>query len=68
MNDRFDDLWNLVTGQCHASAHSLHGPAHWRRVERNGLLLATRTGADSTIVRLFSIFHDSSRENDDWEF
>jgi uncharacterized protein len=65
MNDPFDELWQLVTGQCHASVHSLHGPPHWRRVERNGLFLAARTGADRTIVRLFSLFHDSRRENDD---
>jgi uncharacterized protein len=67
MIDPFDDLWQLVTGQCRLSAHSFHVPAHWRRVEDNGLFLATRTGADVTIVRLFSLFHDSRRVNEDWD-
>jgi uncharacterized protein len=60
----FECLWNLVTDQRRVSDHSVHGPAHWRRVERNGLVLAERTGADVDIVRLFALFHDSQREND----
>lgn len=63
----FDRLWGLVTEQFHAQGYSVHGPDHWRRVERNGLLLATRTGADIAVVRLFAIFHDSRRENDGWD-
>lgn len=65
--DDLDDLWKLVTEQRHAAAHSVHGPDHWRRVERNGLLLATRTGADIAVVRLFALFHDSRRVNDGWD-
>ena len=42
----------------------IHGPAHWRQVETGGLLLARKTGADETVVRLFALFHDSRREND----
>ncbi len=42
----------------------LHGITHWKQVERNGLLLATETGADATVVRLFALFHDSKRESD----
>ena len=60
----FEHLWNLVTTQRRVSDHSVHGPAHWRRVERNGLVLAERTGADVDVVRLFALFHDSQREND----
>jgi uncharacterized protein len=64
MSIDFDRFRQYVTGQFPASAHSIHGPGHWRRVERNGLLLSTRTGADITVVRLFALFHDSRREND----
>jgi|SRR5678815_1071610 len=64
INDDFNKLWQLVTNQFHAAVYSVHGPDHWRRVERNGLLLATRTGADIAVVRLFALFHDSRREND----
>lgn len=42
----------------------LHGLGHWQQVERNGLLLATETGADTTVVRLFALFHDSKRADD----
>ena len=67
MNTDFARLWHLVTGQFHAPGHSVHGPDHWRRVERNGLLLASRTGADIAVVRLFALFHDSRRQNDGWD-
>ena len=45
----------------------LHGIEHWKQVERNGLLLATETGADVTIVRLFALFHDSKRADDGFD-
>lgn len=60
----FDHLRKLVAAQFPCGPHSVHGPDHWRRVERNGLLLSGRTGADVTVVRLFALFHDSRREND----
>lgn len=60
----FRRLWQHVSAQFPLSKRSDHGPGHWRRVERNGLLLATRTGADVTVVRLFALFHDSRRENE----
>ena len=41
-----------------------HGLEHWKQVEFNGLLLATKTGADIEVVRLFALFHDSKRAND----
>lgn len=43
---------------------SLHGPQHWKRVEAYGLYLAERTGADSSLVSLFAIFHDCCRLNE----
>ena len=42
----------------------LHGLEHWQQVERNGLMLASETGADTTVVRLFALFHDSKRTHD----
>src|SRR5688500_13684207 len=47
---------------------SLHGPAHWRRVEGNGLMLARESRADEYVVRLFAVMHDSRRhdEGTDW--
>ncbi|BCU77864.1 hypothetical protein llg_25790 [Luteolibacter sp. LG18] len=62
----FPALWRRVTASSHRPEweHTVHGPDHWRRVERNAVLLATRTGADVDVVRLFALFHDSRREND----
>ena len=60
-------IWEHVTAQFRCGPDSIHGPAHWKRVEKNGLLLATRTGADVTVVRLFSLFHDACRVSEDWD-
>ena len=57
-------LWEHVTKEYIDRPHSVHGPDHWRRVERNGLLLAQHTGANVVIVRLFALFHDCRRVND----
>lgn len=64
MSINWADLWRRVSEQFALGLDSIHGPAHWRRVERNALLLATRTGADITVVRLFAVFHDSRRHNE----
>jgi uncharacterized protein len=65
MNIDFQNLWAHVSaGFFGDPIYSQHGPAHWKRVERNGLLLSTRTGADIVVVRLFALFHDSRRENE----
>ena len=45
----------------------LHGLTHWKQVESNGLLLASETGADIVVVRLFSLFHDSKRADDGYD-
>ena len=41
-----------------------HGIEHWKQVESNGILLASRTRADISVVRLFAIFHDCKRMDD----
>jgi uncharacterized protein len=60
----FRRLWSIVIAQFPMGKHSIHGPRHWKQVEENGLLLAKETGADEKIVKLFSMFHDSRRENE----
>ncbi|MFL6546620.1 MAG: hypothetical protein ACJ8LM_15770 [Candidatus Udaeobacter sp.] len=67
MDIDFDALWKIVAAPFLGHTTSLHGPGHWRRVERNGILLASRTGANVEIVRLFALFHDSRRMNDGWD-
>ena len=64
----FDSLWHAVIAlPSHLSPYSVHGPDHWRRVERNALILASQSGANLSVVRLFAVFHDSCRENDDYD-
>ena len=60
----FKLLWEIITAQFPLGIHSIHGPRHWKQVEKNGLMLAKETGADETVVKLFSVFHDCRRENE----
>ena len=65
MNIDFEKLWDVIESHYSLGGHSIHGPRHWRRVEENGLHLASETeGADITVIRLFAVFHDSCRENE----
>ncbi len=58
------ELWQHVIARFACDVDSIHGPSHWKRVERNGLFIAERTGAIVEVVTLFALFHDSRREND----
>jgi uncharacterized protein len=60
----FQQLRSRIIQQFLLGKDSIHGPQHWARVETIGLKLVEDTGADATIVRLFSIFHDSRRETE----
>lgn len=44
--------------------HGDHGISHWARVLENGLRLGPATGANTEIVQLFAVFHDSKRVNE----
>jgi uncharacterized protein len=44
--------------------HGTHGVGHWARVLENGLRLAKETKANTEVVQLFAIFHDSRRLNE----
>lgn len=44
----------------------IHGIGHWRRVERNGLLIATDK-VNINIVRLFAYLHDHKRIEDGYD-
>jgi uncharacterized protein len=52
----------------HALGHSgFHGKDHWVRVLENARELAAETGANLRVVELFSVLHDSQRENEDYD-
>lgn len=65
-HDAFDwpALWQLATDGFALGPTSIHGPAHWRAVERNAIDFAAFSGADVTLVRLFAVLHDSQRRNE----
>lgn len=44
----------------------IHGIEHWKRVERNGLLLST-DDVNVQVVRLFAYLHDHKRIDDGWD-
>lgn len=65
MKINYDELWAAVMAKPnHRGPYTVHGPDHWRRVERNACVLASQTGAVVPVVRLFALFHDSCRENE----
>jgi uncharacterized protein len=67
MSIDYPHLWQIVSDQFHGGWIGLHGPSHWKRVERNGTFLAAQNGANESVVKLFALFHDSRRENDGWD-
>ena len=64
MQINFAMLWEQMVAHFSLGDWSLHGPNHWRNVELNGLKLCRLNGADETVVRLFSVFHDVERHNE----
>lgn len=44
----------------------IHGIPHWARVMANGKRIAFASGANTKVVSLFAVFHDSCRQNE-WE-
>ncbi len=65
--DPLAQLSQTLRNQFALDPKSVHGPAHWKRVEGYGLYLARHTGANPLIVRLFALFHDSQRWDDGWD-
>lgn len=62
-----DHIWEDVLSRNPRRRSAIHGVDHWVRVERNGLYLAGKTGADPSVVSLFALFHDSRRQNDGYD-
>lgn len=58
------ELIQAVKNQFEVDWNGLHGVGHWARVYDNGLHLAQSTGANTNVVRLFAVFHDSRRFTD----
>jgi len=59
-----DNLLAAIRAEYALSWDGIHGIAHWRRVNENGLRLAEQTGAQIAVVECFAYLHDSKRIND----
>jgi len=57
-------LIKSVVSQFELETYGHHGPSHWMRVRKNGLDLAKVTGANTKVIELFALFHDSCRQNE----
>jgi uncharacterized protein len=44
-----------------------HGVGHWARVYTIGAELASGTGADADVLRLFAVFHDACRHSEGFD-
>ena len=62
----YDQIWQRMSDEFQLS-NLLHGPPHWKQVERNGLEITEASGADPIVVRLFAVLHDSQRWNDGYD-
>jgi uncharacterized protein len=62
-----DEMLETIRAQYRLDRDGLHGFPHWVRVRENGLRLAVITGADTAVVELFALLHDSRRRNDSWD-
>lgn len=61
----FPKLLQLILNDYALPRFGTHGVTHWARVWENGERIAESSGAKLEVVRLFAIFHDSRRINED---
>jgi len=59
-----EPLAERVLAQYRLPLEGIHGLQHWIRVWRNGEELATSTGANIGVVRLFAFLHDICRHDE----
>ncbi|MFN6016825.1 MAG: hypothetical protein ACK49N_04545 [Verrucomicrobiota bacterium] len=57
-------LWKRVIEQFLLPEPTYHGVSHWLAVLRLGMQLCRHHPADAEIVRLFALFHDSRRQDE----
>ena len=57
-------LKKMLEGRFALEITSIHGPAHWQRVERYAIDVARHSGGAVLVGRLFAALHDVCRQND----
>ena len=66
MTDTYDKagLIALLRSEFRLDWHGVHGAPHWARGRHHGRYLARLRAADTLVVDLFALLHDSQRQND----
>jgi uncharacterized protein len=62
-----DFLLDTLLRNFRLNAKSIHGISHWLRVLKNCLYIAKFSTADIETVKLFAIFHDCMRKNEEYD-
>ena len=57
-------LLEIVKNNFKLDFYGAHGIYHWQRVYKNTQILSTHYKINSPVFELFSLFHDSKRENE----
>ena len=64
----FEKLWKLViNAPNNRSGHTIHGPDHWLRVERNACILANRTCSSTHALGTQTGHHDDATIGTCWD-
>ena len=61
---KYKHILNIVKEEFKANLYGAHGITHWLNVYRNTKILSSHYNIQSDVFELFSILHDSKREND----
>jgi len=64
LNEITPSLIQTIRNEYQLPWMGIHGITHWARVLENGLCLAQQTGAQTLVVALFAVFHDSKRTSE----
>jgi len=64
MFDKYDNILNLIIKDLKINLYGDHGIKHWERVYKNTKILSDYYKVESEVFELFSILHDSKRENE----
>ena len=55
---------NISLQKVREASPLLHGIEHWRAVEKNVIMFVDKCSGDVEVARLFAIFHDCKRQNE----
>jgi uncharacterized protein len=63
-NFKYLDLISLIKEELQIDFHGIHGIRHWQNVFYNTQILSSHYNINSEVFELFSLLHDSKREDE----